>query len=88
MIHANSMSAYQDLNSTQTAYNRQKAIISCIRWFGPLTVSQIKEKLNFTERNQVAPRVTELLDMGILEELSSIKDPYSGRSVMVVGLES
>ena len=87
MIHVNSRAAYQELNNSQTQYNRQRTIIACLRWFGPMTVSQIKAVLNFTERNQVAPRVTELLDMGILTEFPSIKDPYSRRKVMVVGIE-
>ena len=48
-----------------------------------LTAREIAQRMNYSDMNMVRPRLTELLDEGIIETLGSVKDDVTGRSVAV-----
>jgi len=49
-----------------------------------LTVRQIKDRMGKLDMNEVRPRVTELLQMGVLEKIGRQPDPLTGVPVMLV----
>ena len=48
---------------------------------------QIMKALGFTDANTVKPRITELIDKGILEECGSVRDPETGKRVRLVRIK-
>lgn len=51
---------------------------------GPTTDRRIMEGLGFADMNTVRPRVTELLDLGLLEAVGSTNDHRTGKTVRLV----
>ena len=52
-----------------------------------LTAREIAEKLEYTERNATAPRLTELCGMGKVAVMGKRRDPVSGVNVAVYALK-
>tara|TARA_R100001510_G_scaffold55612_1_gene59819 strand:+ start:2475 stop:2753 length:279 start_codon:yes stop_codon:yes gene_type:complete len=50
------------------------------------TDRQVKTILGFDDMNQVRPRITELIKLGLLEEVAKIKCPTTRKVVRVVNL--
>jgi len=46
----------------------------------------VMAQLGFAERNQVQPRITELIKAGSLQETGSVKCEITGKKVRLVGL--
>ena len=85
MIHQNSREAYHELDLSK----RQTAILAIYKIFRrPLTDRQVLAWLFGSGRdmNQVRPRITELIALGLLEETGTTIDSYSRRTVRLVGL--
>lgn len=80
-MHSNSLAAHRANRYT----DRHKAIIRDILDHGPGTDRKIKERLGLDDMNQVRPRISELIEMGVLEETGEAVCNVTGKTVRVVG---
>lgn len=71
---------------------RQRQVIECLEELEKATASEIANLMFYKgytrskERNNSAPRLTELLQIGIVEPIGKKKDIWTGRSVTVFQL--
>lgn len=84
-MHDNSMKAYEELDNLSA---RCKKVVSALEDLGVATDRRIKEHLNLPDMNNVRPRVTELLKLGILEECGEDTCEETNRTVRKVRLVS
>ncbi len=87
-MHQNSLEAHTIERDSGRLSKRAQAIQECLQGYDRhgLTDRQIMEALNLPERNCVAPRVTEMVKAGILEEVGSTIDRLTGKRVRLVRL--
>ena len=85
MIHNNSLLSYDQLDGLN---RRCKAVVSALCDLGRATDRKIKDHLNLPDMNNVRPRVTELLKVGLLEECDQTVCEVSNKRVRVVRLSS
>jgi hypothetical protein len=65
---------------------REKAVIDAIAFKGPGTDREIMERLGFREPNATRPRITALVQRGILVEIQTVICPVTHKRVRVVDL--
>lgn len=83
-IHDHSREAYR---AAQGAINpRAKLIVEWLRHNGPATDREIAKGLKFADMNSVRPRVSSLVEGGVLIEVSAKKCDVTGKTVRVVDL--
>lgn len=82
MIHENSLSAYRQ--EADRLSKRAWLVLAWIDLHGPATDRQVMEGMGFSEPNAVRPRITELVDAGLLVEKDSVKCRRTGKTVRVV----
>lgn len=83
MTHSNSLAAYHELRATLSG--RRLEVLDCIEQLGrPATDRQIKDRMGFYDMNQARPRITELVQLGLLQEVGSIRCKLTGKSVRLV----
>ena len=87
MIHPHSREAYQELDLGK----RQRLIIEIYKERScPLTDRQVLSWIfgvSYSDMNKVRPRITELIDKGVLEEKGKTTCAITGRTVRLVGLK-
>lgn len=85
--HENSLAAHRDQAVRAVLTGRRAAVAEWVRSHGPCTVREIVEGLFGPGRdmNMARPRVTELLNAGVLREAGRVHDPVTG--VMVSRVE-
>lgn len=81
-IHANSAAAYH--SERLRLSDRAQRVLGYIAAKGPATDRQVMQGLGFSEPNSVRPRITELIEAGLLIEASNTKCPVTGKTVRVV----
>jgi len=81
-MHENSLDAYGA--EREKLGQRAQAVLTWVRDHGPATDRDIMRGLGFTEPNSVRPRCTELVDAGLLVEISNRRCPVTGKTVRVV----
>jgi chromosome segregation and condensation protein ScpB len=82
-VHQNSAKCYHE--SRHELSKRAEEVLSCYRGMKqPLTDRQVKEMLGYSDSNAVRPRVTEMIDMGILREVGKTVDTVTGKTVRLV----
>lgn len=80
-IHRNSREAYAE-GRLDLFPRRTREILAVFEGSKhPLTDRQVMEKLGKTDPNAVRPRITELVDAGVLKEEGSINDLATGKRV-------
>lgn len=84
MTHINSMRAYQHLGDLTP---RHTEIIDALQKLGRATDRQVQEHLGYTERNHVQPRISELIQMQILEEAGDEYYEATGEMVRTTRLK-
>lgn len=85
-LHANSAAAYSDGRIDQFP-KRTAAIVRALRAArGPLTDREVMVALGFQDPNSCRPRITELIDAGVAEEIDSVRCPVTGKTVRRVKL--
>ncbi len=83
MIHENSVAAYnQELPKLS---RRAMLVCAWIELNGPSTDRQVMRGMGFTDMNSVRPRITELVEAGLLFEVRSTICPETRKRVRVVG---
>lgn len=82
-VHPNSAQAYHEQRKELS--ERAAAVLAVYRrTVGSLTDRAVKDALGFADMNAVRPRITELIDAGLLQECGRVKDEVTGKSVRVV----
>lgn len=86
-MHKNSLAAYASLDDLP---DRCRAIYGAVRMAGvagrQATDRRVMRALGMTDPNSVRPRISEMIDAGILKEVGSTKDTETNRTVRVVAL--
>lgn len=85
MIHDNSMSSYHSLEGLN---KRCKMVVSALSDLGVATDRRIKEHLKLPDMNNVRPRVTELLKLGLLVECGDEVCDVTNKTVRKVKLST
>lgn len=78
-IHANSITAYHAERDRLSA--RAALVLAWVRSHGPCTDRQVMAGMGFSEPNSVRPRITELVEMGLLREIGSVRCATTGKTV-------
>ena len=65
--------------------NRAAAVVKCVHDHVMCTDRQVMEWLGFTDMNSVRPRITEMIDAGILKVICDTLDPVTRKRVRLVG---
>jgi DNA-binding Lrp family transcriptional regulator len=79
--HTNSFLSHQNINK----YQRRQIILNVYRSSNrPLTDREVAERAGFCEMNAVRPRITEMIEDGILQECGVVKSQRTGRRVRTV----
>lgn len=82
-MHHNSIKAYYE--EIEKLSNRAKAIYNWIVEHGQsYTDREIQIRMGFAERNMVQPRITELIERGLLYECGKTKCAMTGKTVRLV----
>lgn len=63
--------------------SRRQNIILFILGDKEMTARQIAKAIGFTDLNQVKPRLTELMQAGVIDAIRKQRDPITGRNVSV-----
>ncbi len=85
-IHPNSVAAYWT-GSLDLFGKRHKKVLEALRAArGPRTDREVMVACGFADPNSVRPRITELLEAGILWESGSVECPVTRREVRLVAL--
>lgn len=82
-LHPNSLEAYHD-GRRDLFPRRSTEILAVLATLGEASDRDVCQHLGFTDMNAVRPRVTELIDAGVLEEVACRIDPVTERRVRVV----
>lgn len=82
-MHENSIAAYR--SERDRLSKRAWLVLAWLDMNGPATDRQVMEGMKFSEPNAVRPRITELVDAGLLVEIRSVRCPTTGKTVRVVG---
>ena len=80
MIHANSLDAYYE-GRLEDFTKRQREILKAFAQRGTLTDRECLAVLGYTDMNAVRPRITELIDYGVLSEVGETKCPVTEKRV-------
>ena len=67
----------------QRPLTRNQHIIKTIQDFGPGTARMIARRLGFNDMNAVRPRLTEMMESGIVEGIGVAYDEYTGRNTVI-----
>ena len=82
-VHPNSAQALRE--SAHELSQRAKDVLAVYRRAThPITDRDVKDVLGFADMNAVRPRITELIEAGLLRECGRVKDALTGKGVRVV----
>ena len=81
-MHQNSLLAYNQI--TNLSERHQKILRIYQNSPVPLTARDVLRLFGGYDMNQVRPRCSELIDMGLLREVADTKDRITGKSVRMV----
>ena len=83
VVHLNSIKAYRE--DPESLSKRAKLVLD---WFriqaSPRTDRDCMLALGFSDMNAVRPRITELVQAGLLREAGNVQDPITNKTVRTV----
>lgn len=79
-MHVNSLLAYYQ-GEDRMFGTRELLVLGTVEKISPCTDREVMLHLGFKDMNAVRPRITELLEDGILVECDSVNDPITHRDV-------
>lgn len=85
-IHPNSILAYWEGNDELLGKRREKVVAVLRASRDALTDREVMTKLGFIDPNAVRPRITELVEAGIVRETGSTECPVTRKRVRTVAL--
>lgn len=83
VIHRNSYEAYHH-GRIEEFTRREGQILGALEHLTRATDRQVAGHLGFADMNCVRPRITEMIEEGLLREAGQAKDEVTGRLVRVV----
>jgi predicted transcriptional regulator len=83
MMHDNSIMAYSEIKPELTG-RRRNVYLALKGYSRKCTDREIKEIMGMGDMNAVRPRITELIKLGYIEEVGSIKCPVTNKTVRQV----
>lgn len=78
-MHFNSIRAYWE--EIANLSGRRADVYHVIKKMGEVTDRQVKDALGFSDMNAVRPRITELVEKGLVEECGDVICPVTGKTV-------
>jgi hypothetical protein len=79
-VHANSVKVYRE--DTAKISKRASEVLRLLKVSGvALTDREVMKSLGFTDPNSVRPRITELIDAGLIKEAGTTTDELTGKKV-------
>jgi hypothetical protein len=84
-MHANSLEAYH-AGHVALFPRRSQEILGTLTKLGHATDRQVRDDLGFPDMNAVRPRITELIEAGVLQHVADEIDPATKRTVRVVAI--
>lgn len=82
-LHVNSLQALWE-GRDELFGKREQAVLQALRAFGPMTDREVMLRLDFADPNAVRPRITGLIEEGVLVECGEKQDPITGKTVRIV----
>lgn len=83
--HENSIDSYHEIRAEGKLSKRQALILEWLSTRGePLTDREVAAGMQFPDMNCVRPRITELIQLGLLHEHSSVICPITNKRVRKV----
>lgn len=79
-VHANSLAAYRE-GRLEVFAQRDRDCLRALERLGVASDRDVMAYLGHAEPNAVRPRLTELIDKGVVEECGTMTDPLTGRTV-------
>lgn len=76
-MHSNSIAAWRNLDTA----TRSRMVLDAFAKHGGMTDRQCMEALGFGDMNAVRPRITELVQVGLLTESCNVFDSVTRRNV-------
>lgn len=86
MIHPHTLLSFHTSGSTEMFEKREQQCIEALRRRQPLTDREVMVACGFSEPNQVRPRLTKLLALGVLVEVEPVRCAITGKTVRRVRL--
>ncbi|HEY4360311.1 MAG TPA: helix-turn-helix domain-containing protein [Bryobacteraceae bacterium] len=80
--HENSAHAYRE--EKPKLGKKAMAVLAHVRRYGGGTDREIAKAMGFQHRSAVQPRISELVEAGLLREVENIKCPVTGKTVRKV----
>ena len=84
-IHQNSAEAYQELEAF--LIGRKKEVYEWLQANGQATDREIKVGLGYDDMNAIRPRISELVEIGLIKEVGRVLDKKTLRRVRIVKTE-
>lgn len=82
--HPNSVASFRNMD--KVIADRHGEVIEALKVLGQASDRQIMAHLGFNDPNAVRPRITELVALRVVDEVGSMVDPETNRTVRVVAL--
>ena len=84
-IHPNSVQAYWQ-GDVSLFGKRHQQVIAALRAMGAATDREVMLRLGFQDPNSVRPRITELVEQGVIIEVGSATCPVTHKTVRIIKL--
>lgn len=79
-VHANSVKVYRE--DQHKIGHRAMMVLHTVKELNrPCTDREVMQALGFTDPNSVRPRITELIDAGLIKEAGTTTDELTGKKV-------
>jgi len=85
-IHENSIASFDENDRELIFSNREREVIAAFEDIGAETDRSILAYLRYTDMNAVRPRITELINKGVLREVGSVICPVTKKRVRVCAI--
>lgn len=82
-MHVNSLAAFWE-GEEMLFGKRELAVLAALRAHGPMTDREVMLRLDFSDPNAVRPRITGLMEDGVLVECGEKSDPITRKTVRIV----
>ena len=83
-LHPHSLETYREEAPVLGA--RASMILNLFRHYGAMTDREVMRRLGYHDPNTTRPRVTELIQAGVLREVGQTIDSASGKAVRVCAI--
>ena len=81
-IHVNSLDAYYE-GRLEDFTKRKREILTALKRYGALTDRQTMTACGYGDMNAVRPRITELVDQGVVREIGETSCPVTKKRVRI-----